>query len=78
MTVATANLVGITGIARRLVLDGVLDEATRGEAMEEATKERSRSRYLLEKKLVTVAQVPPPTRPSSACRSSTPRALEFK
>ena len=26
-TVATANLVGITGIARRLVLDGALDEA---------------------------------------------------
>src|SRR3546814_6216786 len=25
--VATANLVGITGIARRLVLDGALDEA---------------------------------------------------
>ena len=39
-TVATANLVGITGIARRLVMDGALDEARAREAMEAATRER--------------------------------------
>ena len=39
-TVATANLVGITGIARRLVMDGALDEAAAREAMAAATSER--------------------------------------
>ena len=39
-TVASANLVGITGIARRLVMDGVLDEARAREAMDQATRER--------------------------------------
>ena len=36
-TIASANLVGITGIARRLVLDGALDEAGAREAMAAAT-----------------------------------------
>ena len=38
--VATANLVGITGIARRLVMDGALDEGSAREAMAAATQER--------------------------------------
>ena len=37
----TANLVGITGIARRLVLDGALDEAGAREAMAAATQART-------------------------------------
>ena len=32
-TVATANLVGITGIARRLVLDGVLEDTAARQAL---------------------------------------------
>ena len=36
MNVATANLVGITGIARRLVQDGSLDEAVARTAMAQA------------------------------------------
>jgi len=52
-TVATANLVGITGIARRLVLDGALDESAAREAMDAATRERRPlAGYLLEKKLI--------------------------
>lgn len=38
--VANANLVGITGIARRLVLDGALDEAGAREAMAAASQAR--------------------------------------
>ncbi len=34
--VVTANLVGITGIARRLVQDGALDEASARDAMAKA------------------------------------------
>jgi type IV pilus assembly protein PilB len=57
-TVATANLVGITGIARRLVLDGALDEARAREAMEAATRERKPlALFMAEKKLVTSAQL---------------------
>ena len=56
--VASANLVGITGIARRLVLDGVLDEAGAREALDKATAERKPIvLYLREHKLVTPAQV---------------------
>ncbi|MEN1971444.1 type IV-A pilus assembly ATPase PilB [Luteimonas sp. MJ204] len=56
--VASANLVGITGIARRLVLDGVLDEATAREALDKATTERKPvGLYLREAKLVTGAQM---------------------
>ncbi|MEN1941717.1 type IV-A pilus assembly ATPase PilB [Luteimonas sp. MJ174] len=56
--VASANLVGITGIARRLVLDGALDEATAREALDKATTERKPvGLYLREAKLVTGAQM---------------------
>jgi type IV pilus assembly protein PilB len=48
-TVATANLVGITGIARRLVLDGSLDEASARQALDAASQEkRPVGAYLLE------------------------------
>ncbi|MGO4551566.1 type IV-A pilus assembly ATPase PilB [Lysobacter sp. 2RAF19] len=57
-TVATANLVGITGIARRLVMDGVLDEARAREAMDQATRERKPlALFMAEKKLVTSGQL---------------------
>lgn len=56
--VPTANLVGITGIARRLVLDGVLDEPTARNALDTATRERKQiAAYLRENKLVTAAQM---------------------
>jgi type IV pilus assembly protein PilB len=56
--IATANLVGITGIARRLVLDGVLDDAVARTAMSAASTERKPlALHLLEKKLVTPAQL---------------------
>ena len=52
-TVATANLVGITGIARRLVMDGALEEAAAREALAAASAERKPiATYLIEKKLV--------------------------
>ncbi|GAB3057211.1 type IV-A pilus assembly ATPase PilB [Stenotrophomonas tumulicola] len=38
--IATANLVGITGIARRLVQDGALDESGARDAMDKATAAR--------------------------------------
>jgi glycosyltransferase involved in cell wall biosynthesis len=51
--VASANLVGITGIARRDVLDGALEEGAAREAMAAATQERRPlAGYLLEKKLI--------------------------
>ena len=54
----SSNLVGITGIARRLVLDSVLDEATARDAMNKATSERKPiSQYLRELKLVSSAQM---------------------
>lgn len=57
-TVATANLVGITGIARRLVLDGVLEEQPAREAMAAATAERKPlPQYLVDRKLVTSLQL---------------------
>ena len=56
--VASANLVGITGIARRLVLDGALDEATAREALDKATAGRKPiTQYLREHKLATPAQI---------------------
>src|SRR5690606_4556245 len=56
--VAAANLVGITGIARRLVLDGALDETSAREALDKATAERKPvAVWLREKKLVTSAQL---------------------
>ena len=56
--VVAANLVGITGIARRLVLDGALDEANARDALDKATAERRPvAAWLREKKLVTAAQL---------------------
>ena len=58
MNAATANLVGITGITRRLVIDGVLSEADARKALDEATKAKKQaSAYLLETRLVTTAQI---------------------
>jgi type IV pilus assembly protein PilB len=58
MSAATANLVGITGITRRLVLDGVLSEADARKALDEATKAKKQAHlYLLENRLVNHAQV---------------------
>ncbi|MGO3128155.1 MAG: type IV-A pilus assembly ATPase PilB [Luteimonas sp.] len=57
-TVTAANLVGITGIARRLVLDGALDESSAREALDKATAARKQvAAYLREHKLVTAAQM---------------------
>ncbi|MBS0193791.1 MAG: type IV-A pilus assembly ATPase PilB [Proteobacteria bacterium] len=54
----TANLVGITGIVRRLVLDGALAEPDARKAMDDALKEKKPvQQYLLERRLVTAAQV---------------------
>lgn len=56
--IATANLVGITGIARRLVLDGVIDESAAREAMAAAARERKPlPAYMMEKRLVSAAQL---------------------
>ncbi len=55
---AAANLIGITGIARRLVLDGHLSENDARRALDEASKEKkSVHAFLLEKKLATPAHV---------------------
>ncbi|MBL8263237.1 MAG: type IV-A pilus assembly ATPase PilB [Xanthomonadaceae bacterium] len=54
----TSNLIGITGIARRLVLDGALEESVAREALDAATRERkSITLYLREQKLVTPSQL---------------------
>ncbi|MGY8564438.1 type IV-A pilus assembly ATPase PilB [Paracidovorax citrulli] len=56
--IATANLVGITGIARRLVQDGALEEAAAREAMAKASAAKQPlPQYFAEKKLVTPAQL---------------------
>ncbi len=56
--IATANLVGITGIARRLVQDGALDEAAARDAMSKAAAAKQPlPQYFAEKKLVTPAQL---------------------
>ena len=56
--VASPNLVGITGIARRLVLDGALEEAAAREALDKATAERKPiGTWLREHKLVTAPQM---------------------
>ncbi|WP_421575092.1 type IV-A pilus assembly ATPase PilB [Stenotrophomonas maltophilia] len=55
---ATANLVGITGIARRLVQDGALEEAVARTAMADATAARQPlPQWFADKKLVTAAQL---------------------
>jgi type IV pilus assembly protein PilB len=54
----TSNLIGITGIARRLVLDGALDETAAREALDAATRERKPiANYLRDQKLVTPSQL---------------------
>ncbi|WP_374606429.1 type IV-A pilus assembly ATPase PilB [Thermomonas sp.] len=56
--VTSANLMGITGIARRLVLDGALDEAAARKAMDAATAEKQPlAAYLTERRLVTPAAI---------------------
>src|SRR3546814_10514948 len=57
-TVSTANLVGVSGMARRLVLDGALDEAIAREALDKATFVRKPiAGYLREQKLVTATEM---------------------
>jgi type IV pilus assembly protein PilB len=57
-TAAHANLVGITGIARRLVMDGVLDEVAAREAMAGATEaRRPLAQYLVDNRLVAPVQL---------------------
>ena len=56
--VASANLVGITGIARRLVQDGALDEASARAAMAQATEAKvPLAQWIAEKKLVAPASM---------------------
>ncbi|WMJ70288.1 type IV-A pilus assembly ATPase PilB [Stenotrophomonas sp. 24(2023)] len=56
--VTTANLVGITGIARRLVQDGALDEATARDAMAKATAARQPlPQWFAQNKLVSASQL---------------------
>ena len=58
MNAATANLVGITGITRRLVIDGVLSEADARRVLDEASKVKKQAHlYLLENRMVTTAQI---------------------
>jgi type IV pilus assembly protein PilB len=55
---ATANLIGITGIARRLVLDGHLSDADARRAMDESGKEKkSLHAWLLSSRLASPAQI---------------------
>ena len=52
-TTATANLMGITGIARRLVLDGAMGEEVARRSMEAATAEKTPlAQFIAEHKLV--------------------------
>ncbi|KRG60739.1 general secretion pathway protein GspE [Stenotrophomonas koreensis] len=58
MSIANVNLVGITGIARRLVQDGALDEATARSAQAQAADAKvAINKWLTDKKLVTGAQM---------------------
>ncbi|GAB2493867.1 type IV-A pilus assembly ATPase PilB [Pseudoxanthomonas sangjuensis] len=55
---AAVNLVGITGIARRLVMDGALDETAARAAMANASEAKvPLAQWLAEKKLVAPAQM---------------------
>ena len=57
-TPAASNLIGITGIARRLVMDGVLAESDARRAQDESGKERKPIPvWLTEKRLATAAQI---------------------
>ncbi len=52
------NLLGVTGIVRRLALDGVLTEPDARRAMEESSKEKkSAALWLRENRLVSAAQI---------------------
>ena len=56
--VPSPNLVGITGIARRLVQDGALDEAAARKAMADAQGGKAPiAQWLVDRKLVTAAQL---------------------
>ncbi|WP_058835513.1 type IV-A pilus assembly ATPase PilB [Luteimonas abyssi] len=56
--IPTANLVGITGIARRLVQDGALDEASAREALDRASTEKKQvGAWLREHRKVSGAQL---------------------
>ncbi|TXH19810.1 MAG: type IV-A pilus assembly ATPase PilB, partial [Gammaproteobacteria bacterium] len=57
MSAATsANLMGITGIARRLVLDGAMDEAAARKAMDAATAAKMPlAAYIADKRLANPA-----------------------
>ena len=58
MNAVTANLVGITGIARRLVQDGALEEALARTAMDQAAAAKvPLPQWFAEKKLVSAAQL---------------------
>jgi len=79
MNVATANLVGITGITRRLVLDGVLSEADARRALEESTKAKKQAQvYLLEQRLGSVAQFAAANSTEFGIPLFDPSALELK
>ena len=55
-TAATSNLMGITGIARRLVLDGAMDEEAARKAMDAATAEKlPLANYIADKRLASPA-----------------------
>lgn len=56
--VVSPNLVGITGISRRLVQDGALDEAVARKAMTDAQGAKAPiAQWLVDKKLVSAAQL---------------------
>ncbi len=58
MNAISANLVGITGIARRLVQDGAIDEAAARTAMAQATAAKvPLAQWFSDKKLVTAAEL---------------------
>ncbi|MGO4556916.1 type IV-A pilus assembly ATPase PilB, partial [Stenotrophomonas sp. 2YAF22] len=57
-TIVNANLVGITGLARRLVQDGALDEAAARDAMAKATGARQPlPTWFAQNKVVGAAQL---------------------
>jgi type IV pilus assembly protein PilB len=58
MNASVANLVGITGILRRLVQDGALEESAAREAMVESTKSKTAlNKYLTDKKLINANEL---------------------
>jgi type IV pilus assembly protein PilB len=79
MNVATANLVGITGITRRLVIDGVLSEADARKALDEATKAKKAAHtWLIEQRMVSVAQIAAANSTEFGIPLFDASALEFK